>query len=72
MCNIGGIYDEALSHCRWKTVLKKRLRFKRCIVFILPSRLSLGTVIRTTSMGSGAIVLPFNRGLSRTLDSLLF
>jgi len=23
MCNNNGIYDEALSHCRWKTVLKK-------------------------------------------------
>lgn len=23
MCSNNGIYDEALSHCRWKTVLKK-------------------------------------------------
>jgi len=23
MCSNSGIYDEALSHCRWKTVLKK-------------------------------------------------
>ena len=23
MCNNNGIYEEALSHCRWKTVLKK-------------------------------------------------